>query len=164
KRYHPPLGWARYGLGVVTGVPDEDEWIHPFNTRKNWWRAYHGTKNAGKYMDGVDTSDETQMENAAIDSVANIISNGFKMANVARYGDGVYCSPKPASSKLEHYIPSAKVRFEGETEDRVFEFMLQVAVRPGQDTLTADSTNTIWAVQNPDNIRPYGLLLREMDV
>lgn len=34
----------------------------------------------------------------------------------------------------------------------------QVAVRPGSFKVAADK---IWVVENPEDVRPYGLLLRE---
>jgi hypothetical protein len=162
KRYHQPSGWARYGLRVLTGIDSEDKWVHPFDTDANWWRAYHGTKNAGKYMEGVNESDELAMANAALDSISNIMEDGFNFAIRQQYGKGVYCSPDPVWMETSDTLPTASIRFEGETENRNFQFMLQVAVRPGKETLTPQSTESVWAVQIPDNIRPYGLLMREV--
>ena len=162
KRYRQPNGWARYGLHVLTGIDSEDKWIHPFNSDVNWWRAYHGTRNAGKYMPGVDQSDPNAMVNASVDSISKILENGFNLAVRRQYGEGVYCSPDPVWMETSDALPSATMRFEGETQVRKFQFMLQVAVRPGNDTLTPQSTDSIWAVKNPDNIRAYGLLMREV--
>eukprot|EP01084_Bolivina_argentea_P269606 458248_1 len=48
KEYQQPSGWTRYGLTVL-GKYGDDKWLHPFNDAGNWWRAFHGTKNAAVY-------------------------------------------------------------------------------------------------------------------
>ena len=55
-----------------------------------------------------------------------------------------------------------KIRDNGGMNKKKFKFMLQVAVKPGANTLTKASDDNVWAVQNKDNIRPYGILIKEI--
>ena len=174
KEYTQPTGWTRYGLKVL-GVYPDDKWLHPFNDAGNWWRAFHGTKNAIHY--GVHAADAMQQ----------IHQNGFQMAhNIAR-GPGVYCSPKPTyvedrkfiTMYYNHIISTLMYFYTGyaarvtmdiqdnnngnvQTQQKNFKFMLQVAVKPGANTLTPRSDDTVWSVQNRDDIRAYGILIKEV--
>lgn len=49
-----------------------------------------------------------------------------------------------------------------QTQRKKFKFMLQVAVKPGANTLTPRSNDNVWSVQNKDNIRAYGILIKEV--
>ena len=49
-----------------------------------------------------------------------------------------------------------------QTQRKKFKFMLQVAVKPGQNTLTPRSSETIRSVQNQADIRAYGILIKEV--
>ncbi|CAF5042715.1 unnamed protein product, partial [Rotaria sp. Silwood1] len=43
--YTQPVGWHRHGWNVLGRYPS-DKWLHPFQDPENWYRAFHGTKNA----------------------------------------------------------------------------------------------------------------------
>lgn len=160
KTYTQPLGWVRYGLRVLTENAREDAWLHPFGDNGNWWRAFHGTANAGKYMEGVNANDPKQMQNASLDAMAGIHKEGFEEAKVAAYGPGVYCSPSPTFVE-ENFAARVPLYLEGRSSPKWFKVMLQVGVRPADDTLTDESTDEIWAVQRSEWIRSYGILFKE---
>ena len=157
KEYTQPTGWTRYGLTAL-GVYGDDKWLHPFGDEGNWWRAFHGTKNAGKY--GVDPRDAM----ADIHNVHKENDKGWKPAKTAAYGPGVYCSPDPGfvESGYAGSVSMNHTDASGVTQRKNFKFMLQVAVKPGANTLTPRSTDTIWSVQKEENIRPYGILFKEV--
>jgi len=153
REYTQPTGWTRYGLKVL-GKYNDDKWLHPFNDAGNWWRAFHGTKRAQVY--NVDPAD----------AMANIHNNGFLPAQRAAYGPGVYCSPKPPTA--EGYAAEVTMDIQDnnngniQTQRKKFKFMLQVAVKPGANTLTPRSDDNVWSVQNKDDIRAYGILIKEV--
>ena len=149
KEYTQPTGWTRYGLSVL-GKYGDDKWLHPFNDPGNWWRAFHGTRNAAVY--NVQPAD----------AMANIHNNGFQPARRAAYGPGVYCSPKPTTAEGYAAQITMPIRDNNGNQQKRFKFMLQVAVKPGAMTLTARSNDNIWAVQDKDNIRAYGILIKEI--
>ena len=55
-----------------------------------------------------------------------------------------------------------QIRGNGGAQQKKFKFMLQVAVKPGPNTLTPRSNDTVWSVQNRDDIRAYGILIKEI--
>ena len=55
-----------------------------------------------------------------------------------------------------------KIRGNGGMNEKKFKFMLQVAVKPGTNTLTPASDNNVWSVQKKDDIRAYGILIKEI--
>ncbi|ETO32341.1 hypothetical protein RFI_04776 [Reticulomyxa filosa] len=150
RTYQQPTGWTRYGLKVL-GKYENDTWLHPFRNTGNWWRGYHGTGHA--YCENV----------TSLNALASIYKTKFKKARNAAYGHGVYCSPKPAFYEPGNsYLGRGTINLVQGTKN--FEFMFQVAVKPGADTLTSASTANIWAVQNVDDIRVYGILVRDLFV
>ncbi|ETN99205.1 hypothetical protein RFI_38276 [Reticulomyxa filosa] len=163
KKYQQPTGWTRYGLKVL-GKYENDTWLHPFRVKqssilnflnlyniRNWWRGYHGTGHA--YCENV----------TPLNALAIIYKDKFKKARHTVHGRGVYCSPDPAFyPRGSSYLGRGTINLVQGTKN--FEFMFQVAVKPGADTLTSASTANIWAVQNVDDIRVYGILVRDLFV
>ncbi|KAL7563839.1 hypothetical protein ACA910_019568 [Epithemia clementina (nom. ined.)] len=158
KPYTQPYGWTRYGLHVLTGNSDEDAWLHPFGHDANWWRAFHGTTRSGRYMPSVDASVPQQMANAALNAIAQIYKGGFNQAHQTDYGPGVYCSPVPTFVE-NGYAATVPLYLEGNQVIN-FKVMLQVAVRPGSDTLNERSDNQVWAVRECNWICPFGILFQ----
>ncbi|ETO26640.1 hypothetical protein RFI_10494 [Reticulomyxa filosa] len=156
RKYQQPTGWTRYGLKVL-GKYGDDTWLDPFNKNQtnkkkdpgNWWRAYHGTGNA-------------KCENfTPIDAMSSIYKTKFRLAKVHALGPGVYCSPDPNFyCRGSSYIGQTEINLTN--GKKKFDFIFQVAVKPGVNTLTPASNDQIWSVQNPDDIRVYGILVREV--
>ncbi len=153
QKYTQPAGWTRYGLKVL-GRYSNDEWLHPFGNPGNWYRAYHGTGRATATDFGMpDASLDKQY--ASVDAAASIHETGFRAARVTAYGPGVYCSPNPAFPE-NGYV--ARVLLDTKEGRKAFKCMLQVAVNPyGVNIANQD----IWVVENPKNIRTYGILIKE---
>ncbi|CAF4545453.1 unnamed protein product [Rotaria sp. Silwood2] len=153
KNYTQPGGWTRYGLKVL-GKYKSDEWLKPFGHPGNWYRAYHGTGNA--------TADDFGSSGAAfhkqfapVDAAASIFEKGFRPARVNHYGDGVYCSPNPTFPE-KSFI--REIELDTKQGKKTFKCMLMVAVNPDGVKF---ATNDIWVVKSPDNIRTYGILIKE---
>eukprot|EP01083_Nonionella_stella_P042928 115885_1 len=149
KEYTQPTGWTRYGLKVLAKYGD-DKWLHPFKDPGNWWRAFHGTKRAAVY------------QRDPADAMADIHNNGFLPAQRAAYGPGVYCSPKPPTAEGYAAEVTMPIQEGNVNQNKKFKFMLQVAVKPGANTLTVASNDNVWSVQNKDDIRAYGILIKEV--
>ncbi|CAF3283490.1 unnamed protein product, partial [Rotaria sp. Silwood2] len=155
KTYTSPAGWTRYGLKVLDKYKDGNNWLHPFQHPGNWYRAFHGTGRA----EAVDFGNDKQLfdqQYTSVDAVASIFENGFRPARTTAYGPGVYCSPNPKFPE-NGYV--AVVELETQKGKKKFACMLQVAVNPIGVKFTADKD--IWVVPNPQDIRPYGVLIKE---
>jgi hypothetical protein len=73
------------------------------------------------------------------------------------HGSGVYCSPNPKYPE-ENYVGTVNV--DTRQGKKRYKCMLQVAVNPCGVTFTED--NNIWLVPIPENIRSYGILIKEV--
>ncbi|CAF0759537.1 unnamed protein product [Adineta steineri] len=153
--YIQPAGWTRYGLRVLGKYKDGDTWLDPFLHSENWYRAFHGTKNATAENFGT-SGGYINAYNVSVDAMLNIYRNGFEKARTAAYGPGVYCSPDP--QWLENSY-GATVEMDTEQGKKKYKCMLQVAANPDGVKFTSDSK--IWVVSNPEDIRPYGILIKE---
>lgn len=153
--YTPPAGWTRYGLKVL-GKYADDRWLHPFQHANNWYRAFHGTGHAQK-SDFGDKNQSIDINFAPVDAAGNIYKTGFRQARVAVYGEGVYCSPDPKVPENGYVRP---VSLETQQGTKKYICMLQVVVNP--DGVAVHCDNKIWVVADVANIRPYGILIKEV--
>jgi hypothetical protein len=154
KTYIQPAGYTRYGLKVL-GKYSNDEWLHPFGHPGNWYRAFHGTKNA-KPKDFSNPNTSFDPEYACVDATSSIYNDGFHEAGTAYYGPGVYCSPNPTFVENGY---AGNVKLDTKLGKKNFKIMLQVAVNP--DDGFSNPNPDIWVVQHPENIRTYGILIKE---
>jgi hypothetical protein len=155
QTYTSPAGWTRYGLKVIGKYTNGDYWLEPFKHKENWYRAFHGTGRAS--ADDFNKSKQSfDKQYASVDAMASIYKTGFRKARVTAHGAGVYCSPDPTFPE-QGYV--GIVEFNTQEGKKKFKCMLQVAVNPDGTTFTpAKST---WVVNNPEDIRPYGILIKE---
>jgi hypothetical protein len=154
RLYTVPYGWTRYGLKVFSKYSN-DYWLHPFQDPRNWYRAYHGTGNA-RSVDFKNSNKNFDEEFVPVDALASIFTNEFRTARVTAHGTGVYCSPNP---KFPEKGYTSKIHLDTKKGKKVFKCMLQVAVNPDGVKF---ATNDIWVVPDPKDIRPYGILIKEI--
>ncbi|CAF3849445.1 unnamed protein product [Rotaria sp. Silwood1] len=152
--YITPSGWTRYGFKVL-GKYKHDYWLHPFEHPKNWFRAFHGTGSA-QSQDFGDKSQLFDTQYASVDALSSIFKTGFRPARAAAFGPGVYCSPNPKFPEVGYVRP---VPLDTQQGEKSFICMLQVAVNPDGVQFP---TNDIWVVPDPKDIRPYGILIKEV--
>ncbi|UJR16916.1 hypothetical protein I4U23_003814 [Adineta vaga] len=157
QTYIQPGGWARYGLKVL-GRYGSDDWLHPFGNPGNWYKAYHGTGRA-RGSDFGKADGDIKTDYACVDALANIHAKGFQKARVHVHGEGVYCSPDPTFPDTDGNGYVRTVKLNTKQGEKHFRCMLQVAVNP--DGVTFTSMEKIWLVQDPKDIRTYGILIRE---
>lgn len=156
RPYVQPDGYVRVGLNVLGRYKDGDAWLKPFGAAQNWYRAYHGTKNASK-NDFKNKGGDFDPQYACVDAMADIHVGGFERARKIGYGSGVYCSPSPKYTEA-YYAGAPSIDTEHGTQQ--YKCMLQVAVNPSGVTFTPN--NDIWVVPNPEDIRSYGILIKEI--
>lgn len=147
--YTTPVGWTRYGLNVMGKHRDGDKWLHPFQDDENWYRAYHGTKNAKEI--------DLDPEEACIDVMPRIYKGGFCKARVHAHGEGVYCSPNP---KFVEDNFAGAVEIDTQHGRKKYKCMFMVAAKPRYTSLT--KAKEIWVVSEPEYLRPYGILIKEI--
>ena len=144
-------------MKVLKKYPD-DNWLDPFQHPGNWYRAFHGTGHAQK-VDFDDVQNQLfDKQYASIDALSSIYQKGFHLARVVRHGAGVYCSPNPELPEKK-YVSS--VHLETQKGKKMFKCMLQVAVNP-DGFKVARNHNDIWFVSDPQDIRSYGILIKEV--
>lgn len=154
KSYTQPAGFVRYGWSVL-GRYTSDTWLDPFGDDNNWYRAFHGTRRATA-ADFDSSSAPVDADKAALAATVSIYRTGFRPARVAKYGSGVYCSPNPVFIDLNYAGSPTIDTAQGK---KTYKIMLQVAVNPDGVECTEDPD--IWVVEQPPNIRTYGLLIKE---
>mmetsp|Transcript_115928 Transcript_115928/g.322816 ORF Transcript_115928/g.322816 Transcript_115928/m.322816 type:complete len:381 (+) Transcript_115928:79-1221(+) len=139
--YELPLGWKRFAVNVKGQYDKGDNsWLKEDDT--GWAVAYHGT---------------------AKDSLPGILCMGFRVGDRQKFaketGAGVYCTPW--IEVAQHY--SKPQRHDGHT----VQIVLQLRVRPSAirhitDPKATDFERKYWVVNRPEDIRAYGVLVREL--
>jgi hypothetical protein len=155
--YRPPAGWKRFGMNVSGKFLDGDKWLGCSNVPGEWCIAYHGTK---------------------ADFVLPISQTPLIAGLGAYHGCGIYCSPNVNISE-DYTGDSIEIETRTGTIKCKYVFMCRVnpraihhcTARPCPDaqnpayTLHMTTYTDIWFVncqnQGYQNIRPYGLLVKE---
>jgi len=142
KEYKRPVGWTRYAINVSGKFPDDTEWFKTTNDPAVWPVAYHGTRSQnvmpilrlGLQVGGT---------------------NGVAMGNGRAHGDGIYVTPSVEHAAL--YSPTAPVM----TDEGSFKvkIVFQARVDPTQ---ISEHTAKVWTLPAPDNIRLYGVLVKNV--
>eukprot|EP00811_Abedinium_folium_P001627 NODE_11492_length_1283_cov_6.590830.p1 GENE.NODE_11492_length_1283_cov_6.590830~~NODE_11492_length_1283_cov_6.590830.p1 ORF type:complete len:299 (+),score=76.98 NODE_11492_length_1283_cov_6.590830:90-986(+) len=141
KEYVLPMGWRRFAVHVRGKYDDGDNgWLKEDDS--GWCVAYHGT---------------------AEDSLPGILGTGFRVGARQKFeedtGSGIYCTPN--ITVAQHYSKPSELR------GHFVQIVLQLRVRPSavkpviKDTAT-DFEKKYWVINDPHDIRAYGVLIREL--
>ena len=144
--YKRPYGWKRIAVKVV-GKYQNDDWLGPDGIRTDeargeWPVSYHGTN----------------MSNANM-----ILKEGFKQGPRALYGKGIYTSP---NLEMVDRLYAQEFTHGGKT----YKIVLQNRVNPDRrnghlEIIPASKTGVgadYWlSPANDNDVRPYGVLIRE---
>lgn len=140
--YHRPYGWKRYALNVV-GKYSDDTWLgcnglRTSSTAGEWPVSYHGTS-----------------QNNAM-SIARM---GYELSKGKRFlfGHGVYSTPEIAVA--------AQFAATFEYRGKRYEMVMQNRVNPQTlNRIAAHRTGNgeYWLSPNDEDVRPYGILVREV--
>ena len=138
RPYYPPKGWKGYGLRVVKKYDKgNDNWLSYNGGPGEWCVAYHGAsqKINHNYSKMRDEDDTNHPGN--------------------KVGEGVYCSPKP--NVLENDGGIVQVG------NKKYKIGFMLRVRPDKIRI-AKSNPDYWVLNgNSDEIRPYRILIKEIN-
>ena len=145
RTYQRPYGWKRIAIKVRGKYGGDSTWlggvdggIREGSAAGEWPVSYHGTKK---------------------DAAEKIAAAGFDLGKGKRfkYGKGVYSTPNPAEA--ERYAVDFK------WEGKSFKVMLQNRVNMEDTKVVPDgnrSGSEYFVTGEEENIRPYGILVKEM--
>jgi len=150
--YHVPIGCKRFSVKVKGKYDGGDNtWMRMEDSA--WAVAYHGTSQAG--CGGI-LSDGMRVGPAQVYKDKKDARSGKQI------GAGVYCTPslKVALSYANSRGNSAKIA------GRPVFIVMQCRVKPSaikrcQDE--AENGSAYWVINNPSDIRPYGVLVRPQE-
>ena len=143
--YKRPYGWNRYAVKVLKRY-ENDVWLGRDGYRKEqvsgeWPVSYHGTNRI---------------------SAEKIVKEGYKVGPRALYGPGIYTSP---SLEMIEKMYAQEFSYDGKT----YKIALQNRVNPDRNghlkIISASITGVgadYWVSPIEDDVRPYGLLFREV--
>jgi hypothetical protein len=142
-----PAGWRKLALCVTKRYHSNDRDGNPWLDRDQGWPvAFHGT--SGSHVRGI----------------RDIVCNGFlprggesTPRNGEIFGVGIYCTPDPKFAAKyasnEPLVTSSGLKLE---------IVFQVRVRPGGYEEHAHKHGRCWVIKRKEDIRPCGILLREV--
>ena len=143
--YKRPYGWKRYAVSVLNRYVNDD-WLGPDGIRTGqasgeWPVSYHGTNKI---------------------SAEKIVEEGYKIGPGAMYGPGIYTSP---SLEMVERIYAKEFSYVGKS----YKVALQNRVNPDRNghlkIVSASQTGVgadYWVSPNEHDVRPYGVLFREV--
>lgn len=134
--YKRPVGYFRKAISVLSKY-ENDKWLGTGDGDEVWPVAYHGTR----------TANALPILQAGLQVGGSTVTR----ANGNSFGDGIYLTPDIKIA--ERYAVSAPVG------NFVYRVIFQVRVSP---TNFREPRPNIWVAAQPDHVRPYGILLKEM--
>ena len=134
--YYPPVGWHRYGLRVFNKYDNQNnDWLSYDNRKGEWCISYSG-------LSGFTN------KNQSLENDNDIKNPGQKI------GNGVFTWFKP--ELINNYTESIDVNGIN------YKMALMLRVNPKKIRIPQSDQN-VWVVNgNPDEIRPYGILLKKV--
>jgi len=138
--YKRPVGWFRKAINV-TGKHENMKWIGTGAGPEVWNVGYHGTKqqNANSIL----------KNSLMVGGTSGVPDNG------AVLGRGIYLSPDiNVAAHPQYSVPVRK-------GEHTYQLVFQVRVRQG--SFNQHRNGSVWVVGNPAEVRPYGILLREVN-
>ena len=143
--YKRPYGWNRIAVRVL-GRYENDDWLGPNGIRTSqasgeWPVSYHGTDMSSAKM---------------------IVKEGYKVGPRKKFGEGIYTSP---SLEMVEMCYAKEFLYDGKR----YKIALQNRVNPDPnghlEIISASRTEVgadYWLSPKEDDVRPYGLLFREV--
>eukprot|EP00931_Biecheleriopsis_adriatica_P080661 TRINITY_DN54010_c0_g1_i1.p1 TRINITY_DN54010_c0_g1~~TRINITY_DN54010_c0_g1_i1.p1 ORF type:complete len:351 (+),score=36.63 TRINITY_DN54010_c0_g1_i1:89-1054(+) len=152
-RYYVPIGWKKFAVRVKKRYGEDKSWLRLDGGPGEWAVAYHGTSSQ---------------------ALAPIIAGSLKVgsAQVCKdqrdirtgelIGTGIYCTP---STQVAQNYADMRSGCSCGGDDKL-RFVLQCRVRPGAIKRVHDeetNPHAYWLVNDPADIRPYGVLVQDRD-
>ena len=161
RTYYPPIGWIRYGLKVTSIYPDCSKWLSKDGNRNEWPVAYQGFKlnplrgSLIKKLFDKDGKFNPQLEKSKnMKFLKEIDMNPASLEHKQPIGIGIFCSEKPeiAENNTNLFI----------FNEIKYKMLLQCRVDP-QRIRIPKSDKDLFIINQHIHIRPYGILIKEID-
>jgi len=173
--YKPPVGWIRFGLNIGDEHGPDRKWLQGKDGSKDsgeWAIAYHGT--AMNILPLI-------LENGFVVGPGQGAKDCQDNRTGNRVGEGVFCSPNLetcecyARGNEDSFAATKEMAKDHEVDGRVLLFVLQCRVKP--DAIRRPNRNFAkcndeevmgiegvfkWVINGKENIRPYGILVKEL--
>lgn len=134
--YKIPVGYKRFALRVANKYDDgNNTWMCLDGRKGEWAVAYHGTK-----------------QHALVPIIMNGLQAGSRQLYASEVGDGIYCSPDLDGVALAYATME-------NLDSHAVRFILQCRVRP--NAIKKCSRSGYWVINKGEDIRPYGILVKE---
>uniref|UniRef100_A0A7S2KLS0 PARP catalytic domain-containing protein n=1 Tax=Zooxanthella nutricula TaxID=1333877 RepID=A0A7S2KLS0_9DINO len=147
--YQEPVGWKKFAIRVMGCFEGGNAWLRLDGSPGEWAVAYHGTN---------------------VDAMPAILcGGGMRVGERQAYkdfrdqrtgeqiGTGIYCTPSIETAA--EFSPTV------EAGGRRMQFVIQCRVRPAAIKRIHEEvgreSGAYWLINNPSDIRPYGVLARE---
>lgn len=144
--YKRPYGWNRFAVRVLKRY-ENDDWLGPNGIRTSeasgeWPVSYHGTN---------------------MNSAEKIVKEGYKPGPGAAFGKGIYTSP---SLEMVERVYAQEFPYDGKRYKIAFQNRVNPDPNGHLQIIIASQTGAgaeYWlSPKDNDDVRPYGLLLREV--
>jgi len=156
--YNRPVGWIRYALKIQNCYPNPNIWLNSDGNSNEWAVAYLGFK-----ISPLRSLYSRLFRNGVLDPFIEN-SKQLKYVNLEdinpkslRFGElcniGIICTPKP--EEAEKHTPEFIVK------DLKYKMLLQCRVNPKRIRIPK-GTKDLYIINNSKNIRPYGLLIKQV--
>mmetsp|Transcript_20913 Transcript_20913/g.38169 ORF Transcript_20913/g.38169 Transcript_20913/m.38169 type:complete len:374 (-) Transcript_20913:58-1179(-) len=147
--YREPVGWKKFAVRVMGQYEGGNTWLRLDGAPGEWAVAYHGTQ----------VSLMPRILTAGLQAGERQAYKDFKDQRTGeRIGCGIYCTPDIATAA--EFSPL--VEFEG----RKLQFVFQCRVRPEAIKRIHEEvgreSGAYWLINSADDIRPYGVMVREV--
>ena len=174
EEYIPPEGWIGYGLKVLDKYDLEKEgkqndWLAYDNREGEWCVAYHGvgseysSKEVAKAVNGI--ANFTLKEKKNLNNNINEEEDDEEDYDYAedddirhpgnKVGRGVYCSPNP--DVMDNYAGKVEINNE------IYKMGFMLRVNPEKIRVPVGNLN-FWVLNgNPDEVRPYRILIKKVE-
>jgi hypothetical protein len=157
--YYLPIGWYRHALKVDKKYKDGEVWLGSSNKKGEWPVAFHGTRSlAVKSIadKGLLTGNvvRDRMLKEAIEQKGEAVNRpGLYVATHCNGGSHPYYT-----EKFEVPTPAGEIE--------AFQVVFQCRVRPGSYTVHTAPVmiGEAWRVVDPEDVRPYGILLKNTNL
>jgi len=161
-KYFQPKGWKRYGLSVlnkymINGKPNND-WLAMDGRAGEWAVGFHGTKQ-WQAVRGI-TGDRT----LKTDGNGQVYNNSIDTRTGRPCGEGAYFSNHIESAEVySGLIAVGGVNYKVAFQCRLEPSSIRIPQKRGDHNAgnNPDWDNDYWIVNDAQNIRPYGILLKK---
>lgn len=151
--YNYPKGWKRFAVRVKNRFGDDNSWLRLDGHEGEWAVAFHGTT----YEALVPI-----LEGGLIAGRAQVYERKSDVRTGQTIGRGVYCTP--SISVAQAYASSRTGEGQFSLDGKSALFVVTCRIKPSAIKRCQDEnkdSGAYWVINDPKDIRPYGVLVKE---